>query len=188
LQNVSQKSANKRIFLNDIRRAIAGAYLTIFPGKTMYCTSYGVAPMGYVLNSYLYCVKGNSNGTASVLWCLRFHGAVDCISPLKIVNESNVRWCNFVKIQTNAVPSDIYPQLKIQNNEIKIIVECAFHYWTDPSWNYKFTDGRLCKNVPSEEAFGFYALKLKWIGSFFPSVVIFTPKPGLFDEIKPSES
>ncbi|MDR0556106.1 MAG: hypothetical protein LBG20_03855 [Holosporaceae bacterium] len=188
IQNVSQERGNKRITKDDIRYAIAGAYLTVFPGKTMYTTSNRTAPLGYVSHGQIYAIKGNSNGTASVLWCIRFHNAYDCPSPSKIVLESSP-WYSLVKILTNSIPSNIYPDLQIQGTEIKIIVECAFHYVKGNG--YKFTDGRSCDNVSPKTAFGFWVLNPPGIkgsdgyGSFFHSVVIFTPKPGLFNETPP---
>jgi Flp pilus assembly protein TadG len=184
LQNISQGRIGKKITKNDIRYALAGAYLTVFPGKSMYTTLDRTAPMGYVSQGQLYCVRGNANGTANVLWCVRFHNAYDCPSPLTIVLGS-VAWESLVKNEAGAIPSVIYPELKIQSGETKIIVECAFHYYRDIKPGYKFTDGRYCQNVSSGDAFGFYALNLQKQGAFFRTVVIFTPKPGLFDATAP---
>jgi hypothetical protein len=95
----------------------------------------------------------------------------------------NYPWESLVKNGTGAVPSVIYSELKIQSGETKMIVECALHYYRDAE--YKFTDGRECKNISSRDAFGFHALNLQKQGAFFRTVVIFTPKPGLFDATAP---
>jgi Flp pilus assembly protein TadG len=189
LQNCSQNRGDKKITKNDIKHAVAGAYLTVFPGKTMYTTSDRTAPLGYVSHGHVYAVRGNGNGTASVLWCIRFHNAYDCPSPSQIVLD--LPWNSLVKRLTNSIPSNIYPDLKIQGTELKIIVECTFHYIRVPTCGYKFTDGRLCADVSSKTAFGFLILTPPGIsdsirgGSYFHSVVIFTPKSGLFDGIAP---
>jgi hypothetical protein len=150
----------------------------------MYTTSDKTAPLGYVPHGNIYYVRGNNNGTADVLWCIRFHNAYNCPSPLNMVLES-VPWGTVITNKINAVPSDIYPELKIQNGEIKIIVECAFHYVTSSIYKYKFTANKWCKDVPPKTAFGFYMLDLPTFGWFFNNVEIFTPKPGLFDETPP---
>ncbi|MDR1333680.1 MAG: hypothetical protein LBJ71_00475 [Holosporaceae bacterium] len=152
----------------------------------MYRTSAGAAPMGYVSHGHIYYVRGNANGKADVLWYVRFYTSGDTYSPLTI-NLEREAWESesLIKIKRNAIPSDIYPELKIQSGETKIIVECAFHYYVT-NFGYKFTDGRLCKDVPSGNAFGFHVLNLKNQGAFFRTVVVFTPNPGLFGEVKPS--
>jgi hypothetical protein len=56
---------------------------------------------------------------------------------------------------------------------------------------YGFVDGRSCKDVSPREAFGFYIISPKGHGgtydkTYFNAVVIFTPKPGLFNETPPA--
>jgi hypothetical protein len=184
LQNISQNRENKRITKNDIRYAIAGAFSTVFPGNTMYTILPYTWPLGHVCNGQLYCVRGNSNGTASILWIIRFHMAYLSPSPDSIVIET-VPHHSLVNSQSNIAPENIYRHLKIQNTEIKILVECGLYFQRKNSYllaNSKPTSGVFPKYV-----FGFYMLNPRDIGggSFFNSVVIFTPKTGLFDANRP---
>ncbi len=97
---------------------------------------------------------------------------------------------------TNTVPSKIYPTLKINPNETKIIIEYNVHY--SQSSGCGFTDGRRTLKVSPSEAFGLRLYKLSppaIRGSqtgqgpndeiYFHSVVIFTPKPDLFTKTAP---
>ena len=176
LQNISQKreGADRKINYNDIRYASSLAYLSMFPGTTRFANRKEKNPLGYV-----FCVRGNTDSTATVLWTRRFHmsGVSD---PSNVVIDQDGLERSNVKRLSNALPTEIYPALKINPGETKIILECAVHYYN--------TD------VPCSRAFGLRLLKLSppalRAGSndaiFFPSVVIFTPKPGLFDATAPS--
>ncbi|MDR1235407.1 MAG: hypothetical protein LBJ96_00210 [Holosporaceae bacterium] len=181
LQNISQNRENRKITKDDIKHAVAAAYLSIYPGKTMYTTSPNRAPMGHTSNGHLYCVKGLENGKASVVWCVRWHSAVDSPTParISIAGERDTLGRSIVNMGSNAVPSKIYPDLRIQKGETKILVEISFHY-------SNFSDGRDKGNVPVKTAFGFFVLNLPKSDSiYFNTVVIFTPKPGLFSDAAP---
>ena len=193
LQNISQKRSNKAITANDIRYAASLAYLSVFPGKTRFLSKTKTSDLGYNPLGYIYCIKGVSNSKASVLWARRFHAADgDAFAPDTVVFDNNVKRTN-VKNLSEVSPSDIYPTLKINSGEIKIILECAIHY---SQWNqYFFSDGRCNRDVSPSQAFGLKGILLSAPvtrdGSankeiFFSSAVIFTPKPGLFSETAPS--
>jgi hypothetical protein len=142
--------------------------------------------------AFIHCVKGNDNGTASLLWRMIFR-AQDATSPQTVVCGTRGEHGNsIVQYLANAQPSSIYNDLKIKNGEIKILVECTMLYFENI--NYPFGDGRLSTTVSVGEAMGFWMLQPKASAgvsaaggfSFFSSVVIFTPKPGLFSETPPS--
>jgi hypothetical protein len=180
LQNISQNRVNKRISKNDIKHAVAAAYLSIYPGKTMYTTSKDRAPMGHTSNGHLYCVKGLENGMASVAWCVRWHSAVNSPTPAEIlISGRDTLGRSIVNMGNGVDPSKIYPDLRIQKGETKILVEISFHY-------SNFSDGRNSVNVPVKTAFGFFVLNIpKSNNIYFNTVVIFTPKPGLFGDTAP---
>ena len=195
LQNISQKREGKdrKITLPDIRYAASLAYLSIFPGTTRFLTKRQTSELGYHPFGYIHCVKGNSDSTASVLWERKFHMAYDTqFSPSSAWVGTNIDYTN-VNNLSDAPPSEIYPTLKINPGEIKIIVECSIHY--ERVKGYAFADGRKAANVTASEAFGLRLFKLSYpntrrgnnVKMFFPSTVIFTPKPGLFDETPPKE-
>jgi hypothetical protein len=99
--------------------------------------------------------------------------------------ETSTHGYSVVNFSTNIAPSAIYPKLRINPNEKKIIVECCccYHKENGPD---TFSDGRKCQNVSPREAFGLYILSPKAKGEgYFNSVIIFTPKPGLFDQNPP---
>ena len=83
IQSISQNRASKAITANDLRNIVAAAYLSIYPGTTMFSTSevpwksfFGHNAMGFI-----WYVKGNDNGTASVIWGRRFHTADQAVNP-----------------------------------------------------------------------------------------------------------
>ena len=197
LQNISQKreEANRKITCNDIRYAASLAYLSIFPGKTEFLTGNNSSDLGYRPLGFIYCIKGNADSTASVLWATRFHMATSgAESPGAVVFGSSAVNRTNIKKLSNASPSEIYPTLKIEKDQIKIIIECTL--WTNRGSTHFFTDGTPFSSISHSQAFGFHLLKLSPpktrdgynnTEAFFHSAVIFTPKPGLFDETPPKE-
>lgn len=127
----------------------------------------------------LWFVKGETNNKASCHWRM----------PTYINGSSNTSPSSFnpekqtgdyqifpIRYKTNADPTTIYPNLKIDNNQEKIIVSVAVH---------KRSDNTL------KQACGFHLLNPKYLQTdgyedAFSSVIIFTPKPGLFNETAPS--
>jgi hypothetical protein len=75
-------------------------------------------------------------------------------------------------------------------------VECSIFYGIK-SGAYGFNDGRLCSAVSIGKTLGFWILNPEYSTNYenghvsngftyFNTVVIFTPKPGLFDETPPT--
>jgi hypothetical protein len=182
LQNVSQNRENKKITLTDIKHAMCAAYLSIYPGVTMYATSQYHMPLGHFVHGWIYYVTGLAEGNASVVWSAAF--LIDNKDPACGIQNSQ-HGESIVKYKQNANPSEIYKDLRINEGEVKILVECSSMYPSKSGDRY-FSDGRGCSNVSPREAFGFWALTPKsqspngW--GYFNTVVIFTPKPGLFSE------
>lgn len=197
LQNISQKreGTNKKITLSDIRYATSLAYLSIFPGKTEFLSKSMTSDLGYNPFGFIFCVQGNFDSTASVLWTKKFHMAYQTeLTPNTVSVDTDNLFRTNVKILSNASPSEIYPTLKINPGEIKIIIECALFYYQ--AKGYYFTDGRSKSNVSPSQVFGLKIFKLTAPVArdgyanknvFFHSAVIFTPKPGLFDATPPQE-
>lgn len=189
LQNISQNRVNKTITLTDIKHAACAAYLSFFPGKTLYNSAFRTSPLGYSVSGHIYCVKGLDDGTASVLWCKRWHSAIETYAPASLTIQEKDRFRTLVNLGTNVAPSAIYKDLKIEKNEIKIIIEAASHC----ADNLKLPDGKtVAQSGGRAKVYGFYIYPFK--GTFpdadggsinFSSVVIFTPKPGLFSEVEP---
>ena len=196
LQNVSK---GQRVTLTNMRHAAALAWLSIYPGKTMHSIS-GTDSKHELSHDAIFVVhyvKGLSGGKASVLWCCSIYSGPST-SPNTIYAGS---WRGYaegswvtVKGGTNVTPSSIYPTLKINEGEKKIIVESQIVSDSgrmNPSV-YIPTDNR---DTRAKKAFGLHLIFPKSFsdenpdqGRYFPSVVIFTPKPGLFDETPPSDN
>ncbi|MDR2157893.1 MAG: hypothetical protein LBO02_01075, partial [Holosporaceae bacterium] len=186
LQEVSQNRENKKITVADLKNVATSAFLTIYPGKTTYPTSLQKFIYGHFLDCFVHCVKG-VNGNASVLWNKRmcsynYTGAGP--SDIYCGSFTGSHWSSMVKCQQNVAPSSICKDLTIKNGETKIIVECLSYV----DLNYGFTDGRP-GSTSARERFGFWIMNIKPRGGtcgYFNQVVIFTPKPGLFDETQPT--
>ena len=196
IQNISQKRESKAITCKDIMRAASLAFLTIYPGKTMYADgkrgkfSHEFSHTPYF---FIHYVRGLSGGKASVLWSYEF-ACYDAVNPtgwsIHHTGENYNKYCA-VKHKTNVAPKDIYPTLKInEGDDDKIIIECLF-FCRDVTMSlnaYAASDNQYTR---AKKAFNCMLVTPRTIyngganfgfGFYFPSVVIFTPKKGLFDE------
>lgn len=130
-------------------------------------------------------------GNASCLWITHTTTADGvCTIPTKIRAATLTDWAGASRVspihpKTNVPPSEIYFDLKIKPGEMKIIIDSII--WYDV--NRRYSNGRQPKN--NKEPFSLFLtpppdVYSKEGGSCFHSIVIFTPKPGLFDETPPS--
>ena len=160
LQNLAKKEMDEgrtNLSYSAIKYAASLAYLSIFPGKTNFHSTVK-SDLGYNGLGYIFCVQGNEDSTASVRWVRRFHFADGVSSPSKVSIDQGLLQRSNVKILTDASPAEIYPTLKINPGDIKIIVECGVHY--SQSGSYGFTDGRSSSKVSPSEAFHLCSFKL----------------------------
>ena len=195
IQNISQKRDNKKITIRDIKYAASLAFLSMYPGKTMYRigTSGGRHELSHAPRLNIFYIKGLPGGKASCSWGRRFLGE-GASTPITWSPSSNFSGSGDTSsVRTSAsTPSDIYPTLKIGENEEKIIVEVnifnASHVMN--ANNYVETDKQA---TLAKKAFNCRLVTPKPLkteaastqGWYFDSVVIFTPKPGLFDPDNP---
>jgi hypothetical protein len=192
IQNISQRRANKRISLNDLRYCVPGAFLSFYPGTRQFPASYNVFKQPGAWHGKIFYVVGNANGTASVKWALQYQivgGSGPNTSPGTMTmgvgnGDSDTRY--ITRVRSNVAPSAICPELSIKPGEIKIIIE-NFIYFERASSFILVNDSRTWADFSSREAFGFLLLTPKVQGGefYFDSIVIFTPKPGLFSETPP---
>jgi hypothetical protein len=197
LQNISQSRSDKKIKLSDLKIAAISCFLPLYPGKTMFCTSLSPTKKPYGHNPvwFIHCVKGRGDGKADVLWQVLF-SSQENLSPNEMphfgVRKAHAN--SVVKYYSNTAASSIYKDLTINSGEIKILIECSSIYFYGNK-NYSFSDGRPFTKVTPREAFDFLVLSPKHKTvygkavstgtTYFNSVVIFTPKPGLFSETAP---
>jgi hypothetical protein len=187
LQNCSQSRAtSKNITFNDIRYAVRSAYLAFYPSTTMYATGTRQHPLGHFPLGFIYYVSGNSDNTASVVWAFIFHMDTNASEKVIITRHISTHRYSMINILQNVAPTAIYPGLKINLGEKKIILECSCCYHNKPGDPDTFSDGRKCPAVPVKTAFGLYITTPKArVECYFNSIVIFTPKPDLFNETLP---
>ena len=177
LQNVSQNRSDKKITITDIKHAIAAAHLCIYKGTSMYSESQKdwIHPIGHYPHPFICCIKGNSDGTASCLWGIVMYSSF-AISPETIVGGvTSGHGSSIINFRQNVKPSEIHPTLTINPGEIKILVE-----------SFLYTDDRA-KRSP-KQVFGFFIINPQTNEAshgYFNSVVIFSPRVGLFDETAP---
>ena len=92
---------------------------------------------------------------------------------------------SIIKYKSNVLPEEIYSQLKINSGDIKILIELF------SQWSASYTNNVGNKKNSLKEALELYIATPKQVrtnpASFFNTVVIFTPKPGLFDPDNPPE-
>ena len=195
LQNISQKREgnDKKITINDLKYATNLAYQTVYPGKTMFWQGSGL-PFVHVPHPIIYYVKGNNNGTATTVWGKPLwtdDSSVVSPATIKDGTQTTSHDVSLINMGTDVQPSQIYPTLKIGPGEVKIIVEAIIYFYTGD----KDINGK--SGYTSKEVFGCRLVSPKqWKnknsdnsnmgrGGYFNSVVIFTPKSGLFDETAP---
>ena len=183
IQNISQKRENKKITANDLKYATALASQTIYPGTTLFWKNKGM-PFLHFSHPIIYYVEGNKDGTATTYWRKAFYtDRKEAVSPATIQHSlvTTTHTSSVVTMGSKLQPSQIYPTLKIGPGEVKIILE-VFLYFNASS---KDVNGK--SGYTDREAFGCRLVSPKHKGAgYFHSVVIFTPKPGLFSETAPS--
>lgn len=190
IQNVSQNRINKRITQKDLNYARYLAGLVYFPGLSHYCTETNELPLGICIVFFVYYVKGTAHNKCKVIWRLDGHSTAkspdnspptlfDGDSDWSIVNSSNGELSS----------SSVYKSLTIEKDEVKILLE--LHFNALPS--YIASNGKPWGNVSLSQRFGLFLIspkscsKSSSIYSYFNTVTIFTPKPGLFSETAPAK-
>ena len=197
LQNISQKRENKKIKLDDIKYAASLAYLTIYPGTTMYRvgTSGSRHELSHAPRLNIFFVRRLAGGKASCLWFRRFIGE-GASTPTGWNPSSTVGGSDVSRVYPNVdvAPSNIYPTLKIGEGEEKIIIEANI-FNSNKTMNANDYVESDRQEALAKKAFNCKLVAPKPLskninaanGWYFNSVVIFTPKSGLFSETPPTE-
>ena len=189
IQNVSQNRESKAITIADMKNIVSAAYLSLYPGTTMFAQGKGHVYCHFP-HPFIHCVKGNNDGTASCIWNLEVHTALNTsISPAttscNVMNKTH--HMSAVKYLQNVQPSNIHPKLKINPGEIKIVVETCILVRENDGYGDINGVFHSIKNM-----LGLYLVQPHVNGAeternraAFTSVVIFSPRPGLFSETAP---
>ena len=179
IQNISKNRENPRITKTDLLNIHALAWQTVYPGVTIFRKD-SVYPLNHKPITSMYYVRGLSNGKASCIW-RTWTRLYESPSKYGYNSYTNDNPHSAVRYLTETVPANIYPTLKINPNEVKIIVETLIE---------RDNSGVQYSGVSDRVSTGLYLVnpaKIKdgtW-SYMFHSVVIFTPKPGLFTETAP---
>ncbi len=181
LQNILSTRESKTITASDIRNINALAWLSVFPGTSMYYQGSGF-PLGYTWYTHIYYVKGLADGKASCMTRCYVTGTYSSSrnpSSVSVSILTNTNPGSLISNKQNVHPSAIYPSLTINEGEVKVIVEATLCS-INSSNVFKTSNGT---SLTAKKAFGFYLLnpssKNGTVSHFFNSVVIFTPKPEL---------
>lgn len=198
IQTISQNRSDRKITATDLRNIYSAATLSIYPINDFSNRS-GGHKLGHFPEFQIFYVKGNSDGTASVIWSCTIHMwnykmVISSPSAVGVRVDTPGRSArSVVNIATNVDPKIIYPKLSMTATDKKIIVETKICYSTSSA--YCFDNGVACNKVSSREALGLYLVSPKGLknnsgGSsdygYFNSVVIFSPNPNLFTDTAPS--
>ena len=182
IQNISQKRKDKMVTLRDIGRINFLAWLSVYPEDTrFYQGSSNIYHFGHTGQIMIYYVQANDDGTASCRWRLYMRNDTVGMFPGLYYTDNKG---SPVRYKTNVAPSEIYPSLKIEQRHDKIIIVASLYRKS----SYTKPDGKPLSN---KQAFDLYLLDPKHLDEsstawyFFHSVVIFSPKPGLFDPNNP---
>ena len=190
IQNISQKRTDKRIYISDLKHAFCLAHLSLYPGTSMFWKNKG-RELVHQPELFVAYVTGNNDGTASCHWFFHPYTS-DKTFPSDIKYEVNTKehQGTLINLKKNVAPSEIYPSLKVSPGEKKIILESTVLYQDT------YTDNNGYKPGSAKKALGYFLLDKqpeKFTtknndGWYYHSVVIFTPKDGLFSENPPTES
>jgi len=177
LQNVAR---TRKITMADIKHAASLAYLTIYPGTTMYSKNNIMTchEFFHMPRVYMFCVKGESNQKASCIWCCWTNTMTTRTDRWGYGSLTGNGQC-VTRWRTNADPSTIYPTLKIEEGKYKIILEAQIS-WRD---TYQNPIGKTLSSA--REVFGLRLVNPKEYSTYayFPSVVIFTPNSGFTEDV-----
>ena len=182
LQNIAK---TKEITMNDIKYAASLAYLTIYPGTTMFTTTQGneYHVFAHQPRVYIYYVKSKADQKASTIWgfWMRSGAAVEPKNWDYDITENTAPGSVVSVKRSNVVPSSIYPTLKIDSGA-KVILETQIRWNSSEQRN---ASGKLVNSA--REVFGCYLVNPKNTAkaAYFSSVVIFAPHAG-FTENEPT--
>ena len=186
LQNLAKKRAAEGTVLqpDDFSHAASLAFLSIYPGKTMYSSTDGKQCHEFIHFPFfsVYYVQGTSNGKAKCLWGKQFTCSTNTAPPWILFRNitRNVNWSIVTYSSNEITASSIYPTLKVEENRPKVILETSI-YWYPPS---KDKNGIRSANN-AQEIFGLRLVNpKKAVDLYFNSVVIFTPNDG-FPKTRP---
>ncbi|MBQ3565080.1 MAG: hypothetical protein IJA14_02945 [Alphaproteobacteria bacterium] len=193
IQSISQNRSDKKITLTDLRNIYTSVFLSVYPTNN-FSSIAGAHKNNHWGELFLYYVRGNSDGTASVIWSLQINlfnnnevRNTPSLVRAQAREASNGR--SRIPIVQNVSPKTIYSKLNIGKNDIRMILEACLDYST--AGGYNLSNGSPNSTIPYDKVYGFHLLKPKYGGrvsgefTCFNSIVVFSPNPNLFTETAP---
>ena len=185
IQNISQNRANNVITKHDLEFIITTSFMNIFRGLEQFNLINDPNDRNPWGLSYIYYVKGLPDGKASTIW--RWDSRPLLSSPSRdSITYTTDTDCSTVRYKTNVDPDQIHKDLIISDGDVKIIVETIYAVTYDNS----STDDDSDIHDTINRTLGFYLIKPRSLSAvqwtFFSTVTIFTPRPGLFSETPPN--
>ena len=185
LQNLSKKrhAEGSTLTYDDLCHAASLAYLTIYPGTTMYSTTKGSYRHGLFHCPFvtIYYVEGTSEEKAKCKWGKAITSTTNTTIPwINYRNiTSNQQWSAVTYHPSEADASIIYPTLKVEKGKPKIILEITLYYGS------AMCNEQGKRASTNRQDVGLHLVNPKHLSDlYFHSVVIFTPNAG-FPEIRP---
>jgi hypothetical protein len=191
-QNISHNRSDKKITLQDYKYISGVASLPFFGGGER---QYEIGTTrryydGLLFGLTLYFIKGTGTNIAQIMWCVanyyyRNPSEREVVTHTETTPIHGNNLLQAKKIKQNYNSHEIYPGLTIKSGEIKIIVDA-----------YLYIDIKLQKpngNKVDPHPWKFFVLNLQPDAivpdgtkrGYFHTIVAFTPKSGLFNEIPP---
>ncbi|MCR4623105.1 MAG: hypothetical protein K5780_00355 [Alphaproteobacteria bacterium] len=191
IQNISKKRGKdkKEITQQDLMCAMSLSSLTTHPGNTRFSgideeNMQKSISVPVVIVNYVKGENGKASVKHSTFLVMDGHSPFDSFCyPERGTNwDQNFGEYAATKAQLNADSTDIYPTLKIQDGEEKIIMETAI-----------LSASGTGEALNDKKDFGFFLLSPKFLGndyrhSSFTSIVIFRPNKNLFNPDNGPES
>jgi hypothetical protein len=187
-QNVSMNRTNKKVTLLDFQYISAVAFLPYFGGGT---DQYGgTSPGSYKKPGgvmTLHYIKGVGTNRAKPIWMVLTSWATDPINrgTALVTWGTDKSWHsllakNSISISYECDSDKIIKGLKIKTGEVKMIIDVNLCASWMPDMNNKI------QVPPKIWGLLFISPKAETSMGWFHHLLVFTPKPGLFDETPPS--
>jgi hypothetical protein len=190
LQNISKNRESKKITIHDIRYAATAGFLTYFGGGIGQYSN-GKQHLykcgGYVALLGMLCVLGTGENRAKCLWNLDTDWfELPTTSSYPLIHNQRLDYLTVNYFSDEVDSRSIYKDLTIKAGQIKILIDVFM--FVGGGVIYYDAQGRDARKLSLRERFKFLLLEPRLSSSrgFMNTVLIFTPNPGLFDEVAPS--
>jgi hypothetical protein len=193
IQNVSQGRENKSITMTDLLIISHAAWTPFYGGGAQHYSQSSSAHVmlhGYIFQLEYYCVKGVGNGQAKLCWIINVNCDWHDITGMAVTPDRGIVSPIKCSAGKTYACSTIYKGLNVELDEIKILVMPRLYEGNSVNRMY-FPNGTVAHSKSISEKLGLYLMRVEnnftsghsTIGE--PIVIIFTPKPGLFEETVP---